>query len=389
MVCDRIRCNYSALETEVRTRLTVAAVGIAAAMTLTGSVLPFASASAAPARHATTKPAKHAAPLLGVDVYGQYDYTTAQVTKYGKRLFPYLHKTLKVQVVGLMWDMCTANKTSNVVSACKPDAKLHAGTMSAADIEVLGKLARAAGLQVAMRPIIRVGSPSGWNSAQKSWEGYINPKDYSKWFSNLLKAYEPYFKSAKTVGTEQFVIASELFSLKHTTLWSGLLSKAHTDCHCTVSYAAQDTEFEQNSKNLPPVKAFGVDLYPALNLKYQATQREVTVGWEKALSKLPESKLEKTSLDEISIRATEGAYLHPSNWGARGHTDAYVQERYFTAACETAAHYHMTALFFYFVPLSDNPAHPVKFPAYFLGKTTGGAKALMGCPKILATGAIK
>jgi hypothetical protein len=360
-------------------RLALVAASVAFAVALAGCAHPFIPATVLANAHKTT--AKSVKPLLGVDVYGAADYPAAATTIYGSRVLPYLGTGLKAQAVGLMWNICTASNHSNSVHACKSDSEAGTGTMSPADIRILARMARKDGLQVEMRPIIRVGPPSGWNDPQHSWEGYIVPTSYGKWFKSLLRAELPYLKIAKSVGVEQFVVATELSRLTYTPWWSWFLDKAQSDCHCQVSYAAQYGQYLDNWQYLPPVEAFGTDPYPVLHLRYTASQEAVTKGWEKSLASVPEQKLKRTSLDEVSIRATRGAYTNPSAWDRAGASDPTVQVRYFTAACDTVAHYHMQALFYYFVPLADNPASPVQFPAYFVG-TPGGA-AIAACRDVL------
>ena len=60
-----------------------------------------------------------------------------------------------------------------------------------------------------------------------------------------------------------------------------------------------------------------------------------------------------------------------------GPADPEVQARYFTAACQAASYYHMTAIYFYEIPLADNPSNPSKFPAFFVGNV--GASAIRAC----------
>ena len=110
----------------------------------------------------------------------------------------------------------------------------------------------------------------------------------------------------------------------------------------------------------------------------------MTAGWDESLASVSESRLDRTSLDEVSIRGTVGAYQHPATWNDTGKADPTVQVRYFTAACTAVAHYHMRALFFYFVPLFDDPANPTPFAAYFV--KTPGSQAIAECRSILAKG---
>lgn len=344
---------------------------------------PFIPAAAIAHHHHTTA-AKLPPPLLGVDVYSETNYTPNATSGYGKPVLSYIKNSLHAQVVGLMWDLCSPGFKSDTVAACKKDAKTGTGSMSPADIRRLADQAKMDGLQVSMRPIIRVGPPSRWNKPKLSWEGNIKPVNEGQWFQSLLKAELPYLKLAKSVHVEQFVVGTELGGLKYSVSWLWFLSKAQSDCGCQVSYSDETGEYLQNSPNLPPIKALGTDYYPTLKLPGSASQARVTAAWEQSLASVTESRLDRTSIDEVSIRGTVGAYQHPQVWNDVGAADATVQVRYFTAACATVAHYHMRALFFYFVPLNDNPAAPIQFPAYFVKNR--GSKAIAGCRKILAKG---
>jgi hypothetical protein len=362
-------------------RLTRSMAAVLIAVGLVGSTGMSSAIAVASAGARHTAAAKLSAPLLGVDVYSESDYSLSATTQYGSLVLPYARDDLKAQEVSLMWDLCTPSSRSNTVRACKSDAKTGTGSMSSADISDLANVAKTDGLSVQMRPIIRVGPPSGWNSPHLSWEGHIKPSNLEAWFKSVLNAELPYLKVARSVGVEQFVVGTEWLNVRYSKWWPWFLGKAHADCGCQVSYAAPTSMYLNNSASLPHVKALGTDFYPALNLPASASQAKVTAAWEKALGRVPESRLDRTSLDEISIRATAGAYRHPSSWNDGGRSDPTVQVRYFTAACKAAARYHLRALFFYFIPLNDNPAHPVSFPAYFVDNA--GSKAIAGCSKIL------
>jgi hypothetical protein len=364
-------------------RLAVAGIAVAAlagcgqaAVAATSNDRPLAATSVHKAAAA-----KSAHPLLGVDVYSETDYSVAQTATYGTRVLGYLHTGLNAQVAALMWDLCSPGFRSEVVHACAHDAKTGTGTLSSAAIAKLASIAKADKLQVAMRPIIRVGRPSGWNNAKVSWEGHINPPNQRKWFESLLKAEMPYLKVAKTAHVEQFVVGTELAGVQFSSSWKWFLGQADKACGCQVSYATQMTQYLKNASRLPYVRGLGTDYYPALALPSNASQARVTKGWETAVAKIGKSRLPRTSLDEISLLGVTGAYRQPANWNLHGAADPTVQARYFTAACQTAAHFHMHALFFYFVPLNDDPAHPQTFQAFFVHNA--GSKAISGCRKIL------
>jgi len=358
----------------------LAAMILAAAALAGCAAHPFVPASAA-AAYVKSKPKPVQPSLLGVDVYSEQDYSLAQTQEYGEAVMGYLHNGLDAQVAAIMWDLCSPGKKSEVVHACAENAATSTGSMTAADISELAHIAKADGLKVAMRPIVRVGPPQDWDYAKISWEGHISPPNEQKWFESLLRAEMPYLRVARQVHAAQFVVTTEMASLQYSLSWPWFLGQAQKACGCQVSYATQMTEFQHDASRLPRVSELGADFYAAFRLSSGASQAAVTRAWEKAIAPVGASRLARTSLDEISIRATVGAYAHPADWNAGGKSDPTVQARYFTAACATAAHYHMHALFFYFVPLNDNIAHPVSYPAFFV--RTASSKAISGCRKIL------
>ena len=225
--------------------------------------------------HEPSAVAKAAHPLLGVDVYSETDYTVGQAAAYGTTVLGYLHTGLNAQVAALMWDLCSPGFRSEVVHACAHNAKTDTGTLSSAAVAKLASIAKADKLQVAMRPIIRVGSPSGWNNAKVSWEGHINPPNQRKWFESLLKAEMPYLKVAKTAHVEQFVVGTELAGVQFSSSWKWFLGQAGKACGCQVSYAAQMTQYLKNGSRLPYVRGLGTDYYPALALPSNASQARV------------------------------------------------------------------------------------------------------------------
>jgi hypothetical protein len=331
-------------------------------------------------------PVHLAAPLLGVDVYSETPYPLAETERQGRAVLGYLRTGLNAQVAGLMWDLCTPSRHSEIVRQCAPDATTSTGSLSPRDIAALAAIARRDGLRVAMRPIIRIGSPKYWDDSRISWEGHITPPDEHQWFVSLLAAETPYLKVARQFHVVQFIVGTELEGLKYSIWWMWFLGQAHQVCGCQVSYSAQMTEFTQNSPNLPPIHALGTDYYPVLKLPATATQEQVTAAWEASLGIIPKPKLERTSLDEISIRGTAGAYHDPADWNAAGATSPQVQARFFIGACTSAARFHMRAIYFYYVPLDDSLTQPLTFPAYFV--KNAGSKAIRECRAILANGGV-
>jgi hypothetical protein len=335
-----------------------------------------APASQSPQPKSTINVAALSPPVLGVDVYVKTSYSNAVLRTDGTRVLRYIKNDLNVQSVGIVWNLCSPGFHSDVVRRC-------AGSLSPHAVFELVRIAKSDGLTVQLRPLIRVGPPAGWNNPKVSWEGRIQPQDQQKWFASLLSAELPYLQIARSVHGE-FVVATELQAFGPSPYWSGFLASAHQACQCKVSYAASSGVYLTDAHTLPPTTAYGTDFYPNVNLPARASQHAVTAAWLSALANVPVSRRALTSLDEVSIRGTVGAYRHPAEWNFGGANDQQVQARWFTAACQAVAQYHMRAVYFYMMPISDDPAHSDTFPAFFVNNA--GSRAIKACRKILADG---
>ena len=314
--------------------------------------------------HATPLPG----PTVGVDVEAEQSYPLPAVRQNGQRVMSYIATALKAQAAGIVWNFCTPSFRSIQVQSC---------TLSPAAVQALITAATRHGLSVQLRPLIRVGPRSGWNNPNRSWEGHIYPAEHKAWFASLLAAERPYLELLRGVPNAQFVVGTELRGLTSSPYWPGLVRQAHQICGCDVSIAAFDHKYAQGF--VPPVANPGVDWYPHLQIDPGASQAAVTRAWKASLARLPRSLLARTSLDEESIRATVGAYRHPENWSINGPAAPRIQARYFTAACAAARFYGIRSIWFYKIPLNDNPAQPLTFPSYFV--RNAGARAIAKCAR--------
>ena len=306
-------------------------------------------------------------PSVGVDVEADSDYPEQDVSRYGQRVMAYISRSLDAQDAGIVWDLCSPGRHSDTVSRnC---------TLTPAAVRTLATQAARDGLGVQLRPIIRVGPRSGWNDPAVSWEGSIRPANQRGWFASLLAAERPYLEILRSIPGSEFVAGTELDGVASSPQWTSFIHQAQAICGCQVSVSAFDHQYARGI--VPPVLNPGVDWYPHLDLRATAPQSTVTAAWKSSLARIPRPLLERTSLDEEGIRGTAGAYRHPEEWGISGPADPEVQARYFTAACQAASYYHMTAIYFYEIPLADNPSNPSKFPAFFVGNV--GASAIRAC----------
>lgn len=302
------------------------------------------------------------APEVGVDLYAAWDYPLSLVQVDGARDLTYIRQTLRADGVGIMWNLCSPSDQSTSISSC-------AGTLSPAAVGVLAAQAQHDGLAIEMRPVIRVGPASGWNHPRRSWEGFINPGNQRAFFASLLDAEKPYLLVARRYHAQAFVAASELRGLQASPLWPGFLRQAQTICDCVASYDLSD---------VLPSGAGGLDAYPHIQLPDNVSQTQLDQAWMDFLGEFPRSALRQASIQEISIPAEVNAYRHPANWNSGSAVDAAVQARWFTAACRAAARYSMRGIWFYEVNLTDDPAAPSSFPAFFEGRPASEA-AIRSC----------
>ena len=266
-----------------------------------------------------------------------------------------------------MWDLCSPGFRSDAVVAC-PES------LSVADVGLLVKQAAADHLAVQLRPLIRVGVPSGWNDPARSWEGHIHPPSGQAFAASLLAAERPYLELARTDHVSQFVVGSELVGW-HGTRWQDwLLSEARSLCGCEVSFASSTARIGA----IPSVKgAARLDYYPTADVPDAASQATVTREIEKPLAKLPASLRTRLTLDEVSIAGGPAPTSTPQTETPAALAIPEVQARWFTGMCQAAAKYHLAGLFFYEIPLSDSISDPNPFPAFFV--STPGSEAIAAC----------
>jgi hypothetical protein len=350
---------------------------LAAGLLATACGHPLIPASAlkvpAKAHRATPKatplaPYKVKRPVLGVDLYAQNNYPAAINFADGVRTISYIKNVLKAKAIGILWNFYSPGRNSNVIQARK-------STMSVADVVMLTKIAQRYGLAVEWRPLVFVPS-----HANNPWEGDIFPPNPGKWFNSYFSVEYPYLKAAQKLHVSEFVAQTELHLLNTSPLWGSFFKRVGKTYHGVVSYASWYGDYLPPKGHLLPVRLYGMDMYKALNLKYNASQARVTATWESVFATTPEAILERTALDEEGIEARRGAYKLPPNLGAPGVPDQAVQARWFTAACQTAEHYHMRAVYFFKVDLTDNPVEPASSLSTFEGRA--GALAIGNCASI-------
>lgn len=345
-----------------------AVAAVAAAIAAAGCGHPFVPSSLgtqAPSSPARTVSPAHAI-TTGVDLYVTQDYPLSETRALGERDIAWIARTLRVQAIGIAWDLSIPGNSSDKVLNQGPV------TPSVPDIRALTQIAQAYHLQVEYRVLFRV---DGRDGATES----LRPASQQLWFTNLLSAETPYLRLAAQDNVAEFVVGTELSNFEGSPQWPRFFSGASSIYSGMLSYATWGGNFFSSHRQLPPITDYGVTAYPDVYLPGNASVVQLTAAWTSFLTAAPASVLRRTAIDEIGIPAEMDAYAHPWAWnGQHGSQDDQVQARWFEAACDAAIAEHMRAIFFWNANLIDNPAHPFSSLVKFEGRSASEA-AIRSC----------
>jgi hypothetical protein len=332
------------------------------------------SALAAPTDDVRTQPGPEFAtigasgPVLGVDLYAPNNYSAPRVEEDGERTLSYIRNVLHAAAVGIVWDFYAASPVADTVQTTS-------ATLSAANVAILTAIAQKDHLLVEYRPLILI-------QDDRPWEGYITPTNPVAWFDNYYRHELPYLRVAQRYGVNEFVAATEMVGLNASPYWPSFFARLATVYHGVVSYAAHDVDYFPWGTHLLSPHLVGVDMDEGLRLPASASSAQVTSAFEAFFAGLPDSVLHRTAIDQTGIEARVGAYQMPPILNIQGTLDEAVQANWFTAACDTAMKYHLRAVFFWAVNLTDYPVtQPARSLAAFEGKE--GAQAISNCASIL------
>jgi hypothetical protein len=303
-------------------------------------------------------------PVLGVNLYALSNYSATQVTADGKRTLSYIRNILHAGAVDIAWDFYASSASADTVEATS-------ASLSAANVAILTGIAQKLHLLVEYRPLIMI-------NGKQAWEGAIRPSDPALWFDNYYDQELPYLRVAQQYKVNEFVAATEMKGLNSSPYWPKFFERIGDVYHGVISYAADHYDYFPPKTELLPLNYLGMDMYLPLKLPASASSAQVTAAFESFFSHVPASVLRRSAIDETGIEARKGAYKAPSELYVKGILDEAVQANWFTAACNTVKKYHMRAVFFWKVDLTDYPVtHPAPSLSTFEGKL--GAKAIRAC----------
>ena len=311
-------------------------------------------------------------PVVGVNLYAVHDYTAAQTAADGERTLAYIKDDLHANAVALVWNLYTADDSSDSVTASQAD------TLPASGIAVLTQIAQQDGLLVEYRPVLFVETPGN------VWEGKVKPADSSVWFDSYYQANLPYLEVAQQYHIAEYVIGTEMSDLALDPQWPAFLARSAGVFQGQISFTADDKRYFPPLTQLPPTQLTGVDMYESLRVASSASLATVAAVYEAYFAEMPSSLLQRTAIQETGIEARFCAYADPPNLERTGPLDEAIQYNWFMAGCETVKRFHLRGIFFWKVDLADYPlTRPASTLSTFEGRS--GAVAISKCASIIGS----
>jgi hypothetical protein len=347
-----------------------AGLAAVALLAVTASALPLAAqAATGAARHEQARIHAVAHPILGVDLYATSNPSQRIVRRDGIRDLTYIKDTLKASSVGIAWNFYTPADSSENVGHTR-------NTLTMANVAILARTAKADGLSVEFRPLVKVqrGSP---------WEGYVFPPNQAAWFNSYFKTELPYLQLAQRLHIREFVFQTELRDLNKSPLWGQFIRRVKRVYGGIVSYAALGAQYYPRSRHLLPVRYDGQTAYPKLNVPATTKVPALVKAWKRYYAAVPPRIRFMTAIDESGIPAMDGAYRNPSAWRKHGTRNDLVQARFFTAECTVVKDLGLRAVYFWNVNLTTYPYSKPASPVTITGRAKSVA-AIAGCAKLFA-----
>lgn len=231
--------------------------------------------------------------------------------------------------------------------------RVYAGpnTPSLASLRQMLVAARAAGLRVALRPLI-----DETNIPRPQWRGTIRPSSPSAWFQSYGNQIVGLARLAASTCVDELAVGAELNSLqRYVGAWSTVANRVRA-----AGYRG-DLTYSANW-NAPVTYRFGkrpgVDFYPHLNLRLSATATQVTAAMVQAMNRFPAGFRTHMVVQETGFPARGGVYTNPSWWGSGKTTTTSQQATWFTSACRASMRTHAAGIYFWIVDSATNPFAP-------------------------------
>lgn len=314
-------------------------------------------------------------PQLGIDVYWAEKTRESDATADEK-----IRKTVDYAVgLGANWisvsfPFVTTGIHSDELSA---DPTM---TPSLAQLKAFVQIARSAGLQVALRPVLD--ETVLVKQDPNAWRGSIEPADYSAWFASYRSFLTPYAQLAQQSGVGALYVSTELTSMEgFTDDWSTLIANLK-QTYTGPLYASVNYNRLTTADPKIPSAALAVDAYfPMTGLGDKASAGQLIDGWNQWLNQYSAGSLSDVTFSEVGIMPEDGAYANPFAWKSTGTVNPQIQVNWYEAACQVAEQRHVAGIYWWYLNLedADEPADTpaTADPMSFLN--TSGAAVIKSC----------
>lgn len=257
-----------------------------------------------------------------------------------------------------------------------PKARSVYGTTSTptpAQLAIIAQDAEQAGLYFSIRPLL------DQRTLKKGGRVYWKPVDLPALFASYEKFLRPYAQMAQRYHIQEIIIGTEFDEFYNSPYWGKLAAYLRRYYRGTFGFS--------NNWNVPVTRRVKsgvvqlVDAYPIMKLNDNASPRTLTGSWDDYLRRYQRG----TVLSEVGIAALSGAYRAPYNASPNGEPlKPYIQERWFTAACDAVANSRDGGIYFWVLnvgqPLNVPPTKST--PAAWVDGP--GATAIAACFKHLS-----
>lgn len=191
-------------------------------------------------------------------------------------------------------------------------------------------LARAAGMQVVLKP--QVGIESG------GWIGYAHPADLTAFWTDYRRMLLHYADLAQESGATMLVVGTEMGTLSSDAgRWRRLIAEVRTHFSGQLTYAANYDEFER----VPfwdSLDYIGVDAYFGLADAPDPAPSvdDLAAAWTKRgylarLAAVSRRTGKRVLFTELGYRGIHATATHPNEWGAVDTTDVQAQANAYEA----------------------------------------------------------
>jgi hypothetical protein len=304
---------------------------------------------------------------LGLDM-DFYTYPGQDVTEYAETDIQYV-KSLHANALSVAFPFFTNGPKSSSVHA-SPE------TPSPAELELLAKDAKKAGLYFSLRPLLDDAALNQGKLSRTSWL----PPHLKAWFTSYEKFLKPYATMAQAAKIPEFVIGVEFDEFNSSPYWAKLAAYLRHYYHGTLAYS--------NNWNVPiasRVNSAGVvqtdDAYPIIHKADNASVASLTKAWDAYLRTRPAG----IALSEVGIAAQSHAYAEPYNVKSNGKPlIPAIQAHWFDAVCKAVVNEREAGVYFWAFsfgqPLNVPPS--TSSPASYVDGA--GQKAISSCFKRLS-----